>query len=417
MKQHWLFCKRTGALMSALLLTGGLTAQTGGDCLPLTNPDCTAQVPLLAAQDMEVGTVIVQSDETEVCVTYFLNEDYVDMGLGLYEAHLFIGSSVDDIPQTKGNRWGTNPIPGLFPYQEYLDGVPCVSFCVSFDDLGLTTDDTLVIAAHAVVGQYVDDVLMTETAWGEGDRFNQRGNWGMYFSYEPCDSGIVTSYIGYEDRASGFDFDYNDFGMDLTVVETYDDDVLTQIDMTFIARVNLADAFSDIHIKRILEGDWTYTLTRPDHTAAGTEALPATDVAGSGDFDVILFDTENWPNDPGQMMGQTVEITINLLTNDNTVSDINPAPRWDLDNDFSMYDPYLYNRTQDNTVNITHWLTPTSSAGDLSDLPKDYEVPSILVVPEENWDHPGEGVPIVTPYPDFDDYYRTMSPTYADWYQ
>ena len=423
MKQPGLFLKMGGALLAALLMCGGLSAQTGYDCLPMiVDPDCEREVPLLAAQDMEVGVVVVQSNELEVCVTYILSEEALADGWLLYEAHLAVALELGDIPQTAGNKFGTNPIPGLFPDQETLmEGVPCLTFCIPLADLEAEPGDMLYIAAHAVVGYWEDDMLMTETAWGEGNRFNERGNWGMYFMYtlcEPDEPTVTTSYIGYEDRDAGFDFDYNDFGMDFGAIETYSGDVLTQINMTFVARVNRAGDVHDIHIKRLLEGNYTYTIIRPDHTAEGTEALPVTDQAGSGPLDVILFDTVNWPNSALQEMGQTVIVIVDLLTDLNTVDDIAAAPRFDIDADFSLYDPYMYNRTQGNTVNIAHWVpahAPLAMFGDPAAY--GYEVPSILVVPVADWAHPAETEPIVTPYPDFDDYYFTASPPlYEDWW-
>ena len=69
----------------------------------------------------------------------------------IYEIHLAVGSSLSDIPQTKGNKWGTNPIPGQFPYsrtfkngvqKHVLDGINISRYNKS---------ENLYIAAHAVV--------------------------------------------------------------------------------------------------------------------------------------------------------------------------------------------------------------------------------------------------------------------------
>ena len=40
-----------------------------------------------------------------------------------------------------------------------------------------------------------DEVFEFETAWGEGDRFNERGNWGMWFTYKVCEPCVPASII------------------------------------------------------------------------------------------------------------------------------------------------------------------------------------------------------------------------------
>ena len=105
MKQRLLSFRMGGALVVALILCGGLMAQIGYDCLPMLDPDCATQVPLMVAQDMELGTVVVQSNQTEVCVTYILNEDALAAGWLFYEAHL--ARTIFWHGRTMGNRMGT----------------------------------------------------------------------------------------------------------------------------------------------------------------------------------------------------------------------------------------------------------------------------------------------------------------------
>jgi hypothetical protein len=408
---------RTWAVLGTTLLAAcGLWSQDGVDCYPIPDADCSLEVPLLAGQYVEVGSVVVQSSGTMVCVTYELSEDALLEGWLLHETHLAITATKEDIPQTKGNKWGTNPIPGHFPYCDtFVEGVPCWSVCIDVADLGLEEGDVVTIAAHAVVGMVLEDqCFVTETAWGEGMRFNERGNWGMYFSYTLCQPPvIVTSYIGYEDIPSQCDFDYNDFGMDMTVRETYDGDILKSIEMEFKARVNRAENLHDIHILRPLTGDYTYSVARSE-AAFGNEEPEGTDIPGSGDFDVVLFDTEAWPNDDTQLMGQEVHIMVVIDENNlaNTKSDVGPAPRFDLSERFSLYEPWMHNRSSGAHIMLANTkpaVSPLPSGG--------YMVPCIIVIPTFDWPHPDEGVTITGPYPLFDDYYSTQLPMYADWWE
>lgn len=388
---------RTGAAcIAALVFCSGLWAQVIADCLPEMDPYCSTEVRLLAGQYMEVGSVVVQTDGVDLCVTYMLNEEALLGGWLIYETHLAIGYELADIPQTKGNAWGTNPIPGLFPYGGSLcDGVPCWNVCIPLADLGLLPGDVIYIAAHAVVSTDPAECGEDgETAWGEGSRFNERGNWGMYFLFEVCEEpGPPISYfIGYEDFPANCDYDYNDFGMDFNVAETYDAGILRTIEMEFIARVNYADNEHDIHILRSLQGDYTYTLMRPDHTAFGNEDPEVTDEPGSGVFDVILFDTEAWPDDPSQVMGQTVQIVIEMDAdnNSNTAADFGPPPRFDVDMLFSLYNPMMYNRNTSNMISVASMgpaQSPPLPAGT-------YNVPCMLVLPTSDWAHPDEQVTV-----------------------
>lgn len=419
MKQQLMTFKTGVVLLVTTLSFGGLMAQTGYDCLPMLDPDCGAETTLYAAQDIDVGKVVVQSNSSEICVTYLLNEDALDSGVLIYEVHLAVSTNKEGIPQTQGNKWGTNPIPGQFPdSKSFEEGVPCYHFCFSLSDLGVGPGDSVYIAAHAVVG-FDDEAFgfVTETAWGEGERFNERGNWGMYFTYELCDSVIQQSYIGYEDRDTDedTDFDYNDFGMDFGVQEFYVGTVLERIEMTFIARTNLAADKHDIHIKRLLKGDYTYTVIRDD-AAMGAEVGAVTDESESGDFDVVVFDTARWGN-VAEVGGSTVQIVIEIdeANVQNTIFDEGPAPRFDLDPTFSLYDPYMVNRTKSNTVSIADMRLAVDPLPLLPD-PQAYSVPNILVVPEANWDHPEEANTITNLYPDFFDYYSTQDPAYANWW-
>lgn len=158
-----------------------------GECGPYTTP-------LIAGQHIEVGTVTVKDDGEQVCVTYELSGEALEDGWLIYETHLYVGAD-DDFPLTRrnprlGGPYKANPIPGRFPYgDDGLDGVESWTFCVSLEELGAETGQCLYIAAHAVIERTECEQGSTceETAWGEGDRFNERGNWGMWFKYKLCE--------------------------------------------------------------------------------------------------------------------------------------------------------------------------------------------------------------------------------------
>lgn len=156
-----------------------------GDSLTIAEPDCPAQaVPLLADQDTDIGTVLVAEDEDSLNVTYTTTGDWY-----MSETHLHVAEDCEDVPQTGSG----NPKVGQFEYstshdpavQEYTVEIPL--------DSDWKSGDSLCIAAHAAVfqdhndnGTYESDFDREETAWGDGERFTERGNWATYFEYEVC---------------------------------------------------------------------------------------------------------------------------------------------------------------------------------------------------------------------------------------
>jgi hypothetical protein len=138
-------------------------------------------VNLIAGQTINVGTVCVEDIDTDnngekdaIRVCYNTTN-----GWTLNEVHLWVGSSLTQMPRTNSG----NPIPGQFPINSgNISGQ--TSFCaeISFASLGFTCPGPAqyFVAAHAVVRNQSGG---TETAWGEGPRINTRGNWGMYFPF------------------------------------------------------------------------------------------------------------------------------------------------------------------------------------------------------------------------------------------
>ncbi len=261
------------------------------------------------------------------------------------------------------------------------------------------------------VGLECTPIYQTETAWGAGFDFPGK-NWATYIIYEWQTTVTFpeegNAYIGYEDRTGG-DFDYNDFGMNMYVLETYTNGFLKSIHLEFTSVVHLAGDNHDIHISRILSPDtaYTYTITR-DHTIYGTETPECTDSPGSGTFDIILFDSTD-PN----VVGKTVTIDITIATDTESYNPNPTPPRWDLAPVFAYYDPWM----DDKSYSPNAWHIDDQQATTIfGDPSPGIDVPYILVVPYTNWPAPGEGVTITDTYPDFDDYYRTHNPIYKEWY-
>ncbi len=146
---------------------------TGGDGTvggEQTDPPASTGVNLIAGQHTRIGTVDAAISGTSMTVTYTCTEE----GWNLYEIHFHVANSVDDIPASKKG----NPKVGKFMEKfEDLD-TDTYSFVVDVSDLDL--ESTLYFAAHAAVSN-------GETAWGEGTRFVQKGNWAMYFTNEEDD--------------------------------------------------------------------------------------------------------------------------------------------------------------------------------------------------------------------------------------
>jgi hypothetical protein len=133
----------------------------------------TSSVTLIAGQHIAIGSVTIGNDADYLYVTFSTEGDWY-----MTETHLLVGS-------VAGIK---NPAPGQFPYQANHDpAVQSYTYQISLEGLG----ESFNVAAHAAVVRVSEDgeVVQGETAWGEGPRFNNRGNWAMYTSYtvQECD--------------------------------------------------------------------------------------------------------------------------------------------------------------------------------------------------------------------------------------
>ncbi len=136
-------------------------------------------VTLFADQDVDVGTLTVVVDGTDLVVTY----DITDSGWELLETHLYVGTAVPD-----------KSAPGRFPHgPDDVDVATAGQYIRVYTiDLGTFTG-TLYIAAHAEIGmvdEFDNPVLdedleqIEETAWADGIQIRTGKNWAMYFEFQ-----------------------------------------------------------------------------------------------------------------------------------------------------------------------------------------------------------------------------------------
>jgi hypothetical protein len=151
-------------------------------------------VTLFAGQTSDAGTVCASIDNTvdtsAECgpgATGVMDVTFSTTGgWELQEAHLAVGDDLADIPANKKG----NPKIGNFPYNSGdITGATSQSFSVPLCELGLDGAQescdpvTAYLAAHAAVRKdNGDGSYQTETGWGDGDRFVDRGSWAEYFN-------------------------------------------------------------------------------------------------------------------------------------------------------------------------------------------------------------------------------------------
>jgi hypothetical protein len=332
------------AVASILALAAPMTVLA--QCVKTEDGSGVQSVELLAGQTILAGTVNVEVVGENLEVTFATTD-----GWELTEAHLWAGDDLADMPQTKKG----NPKIGNFPHKSGdITGSTSHTFQVPLAELEFSCpgeDKSYFIAAHAALrkpdgsGGY-----QTETGWADGDRFVEKGSWATYFSVVltcECETTETypeegNAYIGYEDWPNG-DFDYNDWGMYFTAVETYTwiagQRYLTKVEMTFTASIYDSGADHYIHISRPIVGDRDVTVGRS--VAAYGAETPAGTTSGSGPVDVILFDTEKYGH-PEKQIGEVVTVTIEVDDPSSNPYVAPSAPRWDLDDFMGNYDPWMH---------------------------------------------------------------------------
>lgn len=157
---------------------------------------CMIDVPFLAGQDEEAGTVVVVNDDTYLYVALGLNYPWI---LGVPTVtHVAIGTEaytdeadvnwVEGIPQNNAG----NPKVSQFPYEleEVEPGI--YGLLVPLADLGVVPCDWVYVAVHAEVYNTEDLVVdpdsgelvpREESAWADGEQFNPSKSWAMFVPY------------------------------------------------------------------------------------------------------------------------------------------------------------------------------------------------------------------------------------------
>jgi hypothetical protein len=154
-------------------------------------------VTLFAGQTIDAGTVCVSVDNnldtSAQCAAQgtkgALNVVFTTInGWQLTEAHLAAGDSFADIPiNNKGN-----PKIGNFPYNSGdITGATTHAFQVPLCTFGLDgaaevcDPVTAYLAAHAALRKdNGDGTYQTETGWGDGSQFVEKGSWAEFFTME-----------------------------------------------------------------------------------------------------------------------------------------------------------------------------------------------------------------------------------------
>jgi len=170
----------TALLIGGLLLTATSATAVCG----------TTSWSLTAGQTMNVGSVTVSNDTTNVYIRYALdNPGYPDATLGTL--HVWVGNDLLNLP---ANSQGI-PVPGQFCSAA---GGACVdatglkeyTFTIPLADLGIVDTNalcglTLYVFAHAEVDTNGDAEGGGETAWG-GDTAGTGNRWYFFGEYTVC---------------------------------------------------------------------------------------------------------------------------------------------------------------------------------------------------------------------------------------
>ncbi len=134
---------------------------------------------LYAGQTINAGSVCAEVSGDDLLIVYETSG-----GWQLEETHLWVGSEIADMPQTRQG----NPKIGNFPYASGdITGATVYTVSVPLASIGFSCpadDANYFVAAHASLRK-VDsggNVIQTETGWADGDRFVEQGMWGTYFT-------------------------------------------------------------------------------------------------------------------------------------------------------------------------------------------------------------------------------------------
>jgi len=155
---------------------------TNSYCLVGALPNGSICTPMLAGQFINVGQTCINVLSDKFVITTTTNGDWK-----MSNVKAWAGLNLADLPTTNSG----NPIPGQFPYSCIPSGnlMQCVINVPFTDIYGPDYDpltpcnDVVFFAVHADVFRVVNGtVVQQETAWGNGTRIVDKGNWGTYFT-------------------------------------------------------------------------------------------------------------------------------------------------------------------------------------------------------------------------------------------
>lgn len=150
-----------------------------------TQPCGTTTWTLWAGQTINVGTVTVSNDDTNLYVTYAIDtNNYPEATFGIL--HLWVGNDLNNLPMNdKGN-----PIPGKFPFHFFDEGLTEYTFVIPFEKINITDikqacGTALYVVPHAEVNNVNGE---DETAFGGciGVNIEEPGRWWYYCTYTIC---------------------------------------------------------------------------------------------------------------------------------------------------------------------------------------------------------------------------------------
>jgi hypothetical protein len=183
--------KTFGVLQQSLVVLVGICAMISvasaafASCVATEDASGIATFPLLAGQSINAGEITAQVTGDNLEINYTATD-----GWTLNEVHLWAGKTITDMPQTRKGL----PVPGKFPYASGDIG-PETTYTVSIPLSTLPCDEAYLIAAHASMSKtHADGSVQNETAWSEGSRIADRGNWATYSTITlTCDCS--TSFV------------------------------------------------------------------------------------------------------------------------------------------------------------------------------------------------------------------------------
>ncbi|NYZ69688.1 hypothetical protein H0A36_27105 [Endozoicomonas sp. SM1973] len=165
--------------LTSLVLGSALVFSSFVNADPTIPPEEQCKT-LFANQTEAIGMVCANVNMAgQLSIEYTLNPD----STFIKEIHLHVSDTMEEIPQTGVG----NPKVGHFEYQ--LEGLNTTQQLIPLSENVMCGPEpesfTFFVAAHAAV-EYLDingEVIDMPTAWADGERFTQRGNWATYFNF------------------------------------------------------------------------------------------------------------------------------------------------------------------------------------------------------------------------------------------